>query len=707
MQSVANRDQQVGAGPSGSSAGQPPAVDGMTPLAYRAALDGLRTVAVYLVVAFHADVRLFSGGFIGVDVFFVLSGYLITRVVLGGLATGSFGVASFYSRRFRRLLPASLVVLGAVTLAWVVVASPFERGAVLSDIRAAALYVSNWHFAAESTEYFALQDSPSPVLHFWSLSVEEQFYFVWPLLMVWLWKAGDRSPLTAARRVGAAAAGLSVLSLLALWWTLHAGADDLAYYGTHTRAYQLLGGGLLAVGLQFWAWSATSELRRSIAPVVQVVALAAIFFLATDIVGANPSVRGIGAAIATISLIWSLETATGSSASGLLGRPGLVYLGQLSYATYLWHFPTTILIRRYVEMGPTLLFVVAALVSTGLAAVSQRIIELPVRSSPWLDRRGRTVIVGGLVASLLAGVFVFPMGLRTDARPTVRAAGGNVEVDPSEQRTSLEGFDPMANWEVPAGSPSAGPGPADRSCTGGVIADCVLHDGGGRRVLLLGDSHAGMLAPALRAIAKDQQWTLVMGAKTGCPWPTGLVFVRSDHEVCRQTKQSWYESVIPQFRPELVILASRATDHRVGSEYPVAAIDPEVDDASQSTLLLDSAARTIRQLAADGTSVVVIEPVPVSPVHAIECLSGARFVDECNFTADGASEAEIGLRRVADELPQVHVVDIDPLVCPRLPVCDSVLGGMTVRKDRDHITPRWSSSIAPGLQSLLSEAGVL
>src|SRR3954462_13067139 len=159
-------------------------------LPYRPYLDGLRAVAVYLVVAFHAGLARVSGGFIGVDVFFVLSGYLVTRILLGDLATrGRVRARQFYARRARRVLPAALVTLLITAIVYARVATPVERLDALGGFRASFAYVANWYFVHQSTDYFAPNVATSPVLHFWSLAVEEQFYLLWPLVLGGLWFA--------------------------------------------------------------------------------------------------------------------------------------------------------------------------------------------------------------------------------------------------------------------------------------------------------------------------------------------------------------------------------------------------------------------------------------------------------------------------------------------------------------------------------------
>ena len=676
-----------------------------TKMAYRPALDGMRAIAVYLVVAFHAGLAALPGGYIGVDVFFVLSGYLVTRIILSDLAGGSFSIATFYNRRIRRLLPAALLVLVIVALTWLLIAAPVTRESVAADIRSAALYYSNWHFAAESVDYFAQSVDSSPVLHFWSLSVEEQFYVFWPALMLLLWRVGRGDARRAALAVGLAAALLAVLSAAALVLTVQAGNLDLAYYGTHTRIYQLLAGAVLAVGVQSRQWDTVGWVMR-IAPIAQAVALAALLFLALEYTQLDPAIRGLYAAVATIIVLLTLEAGPTAAVARLLSVGVLVKLGMISYGIYLWHYPVTVVVKKFADLPPFLLTALVAILATALAALSNDLVELPIRRSRSLARRNRAVIVTGLVASLAVGLVLAPMVLASD-RPIAieaKAAGGVDVLDPAARR-SLVGFDAKVGASVPSGAPGSGAMPADSSCVSGVMADCMITSGDGKKVLLLGDSHAMMLVPALRIIGERSGLNIALAAKTGCPWQRGLVFGKSDHDACRQARAVWYSKVLNTFDPDVVLAVGRATDQPIGSSYFVQSDDPAVVGADQSELLLAATRLGLDDLRKEGRVIVLFEPVPVAEQHQGECVSGAEFADECTFLAAPASTAELGYRDFAKTIPGVADLDLDPVVCPRLPICDAVLGNTLVRIDHDHITARWSAAIADELEVALHAAG--
>jgi peptidoglycan/LPS O-acetylase OafA/YrhL len=683
---------------------------GESGLAYRPALDGVRALAVYLVLAFHAGLALGSGAFIGVDVFFVLSGYLVTSLIVTGLAEGRFRLADFYGRRVRRLLPAALVVLTVVAVLWLAIAAPLDRARAAGDVRAAALYVSNWHFADIAMDYFAANTTPSPVLHFWSLSVEEQFYLAWPLLVLAAWRLGRRSgddQRSAARRLGLLILVLLVASVAILVWLVWHGQTALAYYGTHARAYQLLAGALLAVGLRCWHWAERGgRVLAGCARVLPLAGLLALLALASDRIAMEPAVRGIGAAVAATTLLLGLELRPAGAAARLFGAAPVRYLGQISYATYLWHYPVILAIRQFVEISPKVLLVTGGLVATGLAALSQPLLEQPIRRSRRLARHARPVIAAGLAASALLGVVLLPPVLHSGRPPVVRVA--ETGVSGPEPRLPLRGFDIAEASRITPGTAADGRQPPDTSCTRVAVTECIVVRGPGKRVLLLGDSHAGMLLPPFRAIARQEGLTLALARQTGCPWHRTLVFTRSDHQVCQRVKDIWYSRVIPQFNPDVIVLVSRATDHVVGSSYPVQSVDPRLAGATQSELLAQAAEQTVRQLAVAGRTVVIVEPVPVSPTIVSSCVGTAEYADQCAFLADDTpSPAELAYRALARRLPGVHAVDIDRLTCPRLPVCDAVVAGTLVRSDHDHLTPRYSATITAQLEMLLRASGAL
>jgi peptidoglycan/LPS O-acetylase OafA/YrhL len=369
---------------------------GRSELRYRPYLDGVRALAVYLVVAFHAGLGAFPGGFVGVDVFFVLSGYLVTGILLRDLAKlGRVELRRFYARRVRRILPAACLALVGTALVYAIVATPSEMLDAFGGFRASFLYVANWFFVHQSVNYFAANVNTSPVLHFWSLAVEEQFYLLWPLGLTALYLATrrvGRMRWWVLRFVIAAAAVASAVA------AIHIGTTnvDRAYYGTDTRAYQLLAGALLALTPQLFRMG--ERARRSARWVAGFV-ITALVIVASSLVHLGPISRGIVVAVLTCVLIVAVENARGGVVLGALSAPPIAYLGRLSYGTYLWHWPIVVIATHGRTVRPVALFALSFTLATALAAMSYHLIEHPIRASTWLNRYRVPVIAAGLTTA--------------------------------------------------------------------------------------------------------------------------------------------------------------------------------------------------------------------------------------------------------------------------------------------------------------------
>ena len=551
------------------------------------ALDGLRAIAVYLVVAFHAGLTRFEGGFIGVDVFFVLSGFLITRLLLVEHAdSGRLDLPQFYARRVRRLLPASWIAIVTTSVVYLAVATPFEREAVVDDARASIFYVANWNFIREGQDYFAESIESSPFLHLWSLAVEEQFYIVWPLVMLGvlaIWRRSTR--LATGLVIGSAVCGAA--------WALWMAGDNLvrAYYGTDTRAYQLLAG----AGLAFVLTTGHGTLRparwRSVQTPALVVGLGAIVVLATSF-GVGPVDRGLLTAACTIVVIWAVVEAKPADRSSrrsipitVLSSTPMVRLGNISYATYLWHWPIVIVLGRVFEIGPLTMFVVVALTSTGLAKLSMDLVERPIRRAGRNSTRRRDLltIAAAIATTLALGLAIVPAILRSDvamlravdrpgfssttpgADPPVAPVGNadaltdgqtanetpsNEAADDSAATTAAPAtppttpvdeqqgellplpFGPAPTEPIPVPD-DVGQGPVDTEyveksgCVNevpDVVDDCVTVSGSGERVLLIGDSHATKLNAAFSEYADVNDLTFATISGNGCPWQDGLLY---------------------------------------------------------------------------------------------------------------------------------------------------------------------------------------
>jgi len=660
---------------------------------YRPHLDGLRTIAVYLVVAFHAGADRFAGGFIGVDVFFVLSGFLVTQILLRDLyGFGRVGLSRFYSRRFRRLLPASFVMLAVTAVVYSAIASPSEMLDALDAIRASFLYVANWFFVHEASDYFADDINASPVVHFWSLAIEEQFYVAWPLLLTGLFVAtrrAGRHRWNVIRAVVALGALLSVVAALRL-----SGSElDRAYYGTDTRAYQLLAGALLALSPSVLV--ASNRLRRGLA-LVAGAAIAALALLATALDGLDPIERGAATVAVTVALIVAIESPHGGPVKWALSLPPVTYLGRISYGTYLWHWPVIVVAARGFDPSPASMFAISALVATALASLSFQLLERPVRSASLLDRYRGAVIAGGLAASLAGALVVAPAVLDRDDGGATVAEGTAVETG---TRVPAD-----LDWE---GARRDRPDFPD--CYEAPVEDCVVVRGSGPTVAVMGDSHARMWLPGFEELARERGWTLAATLRPVCAWQDDLYYAEEDTEPCRVRKADWTERVLPAIDPDVVIVVNRQLDD---PQDPVDLVGPDGlvtagTPAYEATLGTTTRA-TVARLRADGRRVVIIEPTPGANFDPLECLSSARYLDECRYVANvQPTRSERLFRAVADEDGGVWSLDLDRLVCPYLPICDPLIDGLIVKRDAGHLTQSYARTLSDDIAGVLDAEAIL
>jgi len=486
-----------------------PAAPRSSRLAHLPALDGLRGVAVAVVLLFHAGFSWAKGGFLGVSMFFTLSGFLITSLLLrewGG--DHRIDLRAFWSRRFRRLMPAALATLAGVSvLAWVV-GSHEQLHTLRLDVWAAVAYVANWRFLYAGRSYADLWSAPSPVQHFWSLAVEEQFYFFYPLLAFAALKAGGRRLLAWALAIGA---GASVV------WAVHLrGHLDRVYYGTDTRMAELLAGGLLALWWTHRAAAPDAPATRRGRGAVLALGLVGLLGSAAlwPTVGQTSSfvTRGLLPLQALLSVA-AIASAVrpGPVASALSWRP-LVALGTVSYGVYLYHWPVFITLtpaRTHLAQVP--LFLLRVAVTGALAVLSYRFLEQPVRRRRVLTswRVVPSAAFAAVAVALVAAVVTVQVPASTVAYADVPLGGHNVTVE---------------HVAPAAASPVVPVSPAHLAASLGTVSSTTSAVPPGpvpHAIMILGDSGMFDVSEALTALYAHLGTTTVVNAS----WP-GWDFTR-------------------------------------------------------------------------------------------------------------------------------------------------------------------------------------
>jgi peptidoglycan/LPS O-acetylase OafA/YrhL len=688
-------------------AGSAPGADA---LAYRPHLDGLRAVAVYLVLLFDAGSDRFSGGYVGVDVFFVLSGFLLTHVLLRGLAgRGSVRFRQFYSRRVRRLLPAAFVALVVTAFVYTAVASPVEVGDAVGGFKAAFLGVANWYFIHHSTDYVAADVATNPVLNFWSIAVAEQFALLWPLLLGGLFLVARRF---GRRRWAVIRAAVALAAVASLLWALLLRTDqpDRAYYGTDARAYQLLAGALIA--LTPAAVARLSRFPRA-ARRAGIVAIAGLFLLASAWVHFDAIERGAAVTVVTVVLLAALEAGAGGLLQRALSAGPMVYLGKISYGTYLWHWIVILLLVRFFHPSPISSVAMAALVATALASLSFHLMERPVRESGVLDRHRLQVIVTGLVASVIGAAIVVPAIVDPSSASSVAPAVGTGTVGAGAVASGFAAVPSSLDFEA---IKRAFPKPV--GCYGEAPSACTVVHGRGARVLLMGDSHAEMLIPTFEAIARSRDLTLSVSVHLGCPWQRDLyaqpliATAAQRLAACERMKGDAYDRVIPALDPDVVVLMNQGYEQ---PGYPGGYLGPDGQlltpgSAAETAWVTKATTDSVHALEQGGRKVVLLEPIPraPAPLDTLDCLSSAKVVAECRYVASTEpTDVERRYRALDKADDDMWSMDLDRLVCPYLPICDPIVDHEVVTTDGAHLTRDFAAALAAPVADALENNAIL
>ncbi len=660
---------------------------------YRPELDGLRSIAVFLVVAFHAGLASFSGGFVGVDLFFVLSGFLVTNVIMTEVGTGDFKVFRFYSRRVRRLLPSAIATIVGASILLVAVATPAARLRALPDAKAASLYFANWHFLSQSQDYFAAEDTAGPFQHFWSLAIEEQFYIAFPILILALAKLTGFT----ARFERYLLASAAVLLGLGIGRQLQTGRSNTnyAYFATDARIYQILAGVVLALLVRKYGLPRLGFLSW--------IGIASLVFLSMQVDSLTPSSRGLLACAASVGIVTGLEAKEHGALNQLLRRPALVYLGGISYSIYLWHWPFVVAAKVvFPTISPAALFSFVALAATAAAALSDVLLERPIRSTKSLRTVPQITVALGLVLSVTTALVLVPPILENDrpafasgAIPAAPDAGGGAALTPVPANLDWQ----AAVTDVPV----------EPDCIHKDVTDCILVEGEGLRIHLVGDSHAKTLIPLFEKLAEEHDWTFSATVIGGCPWQEGMLYVDNElrTERCKEQQTDWYDRIIPELDPDIVFLFHRAyRDPAFGRE--MSRFDGPVEDMSQAEFISIMSEQTVDDLVEEGRRVVIIEPIPVSSNDPTECLSGATYLEDCAFEATiGYPKSEDTYGYLDTRSESVLSLDIDTIVCPDFPTCLPMVDDLIVRRDRHHLTGTFSEHIANDVYDLLDASGIL
>ncbi len=694
--------------------------------ATRKDIQALRALAVGLVVLNHLWPARLPGGYVGVDVFFVISGYLISKHLLGELERSNrINLGQFYSRRIRRLLPAATLVASVSLLAaWALL--PFSRWlAIAQETIASVLYVENWVLAAKSVDYSAHNEAASTVQHYWSLSVEEQFYLVWPLLFLGLSLAAIRFRL---RRRALLALGVVLVCALALtfciWFTYSNRSP--AYFVTPARAWEFGAGALIALG----GPHAMAALRLrlpdhhlAISGTAQYLGYGLIAYsaLAYNEQTFFPGFAAVVPVAGTVLVIASGPNSPFWSPNQLLSARPIQLLGDVSYSLYLWHWPLIVLAPALVghSLG-TRDKAVLLVAAVALAYLSKKFIEDPGRTK--LLRGAKPIRVFAAMAVAAAVVAALCGGLLLNFGKAQAAEAAKLESLIGEPCHGARSLDPRNNCSDPFGAakvanigPNEAPGfdaPECHPATDPIVFEDlkILREcdftGGAKpeaTVWLVGDSHAEQWKSALYELARLHKWKLKESLVGGCPYidVKRVAFMGADatdphsQQRCLQWSRQVTERIV-QERPDMVFASSFGAAEAVDDGTGRSQLDQYNDAVTKRFLDWTRA----------GSKIYVLRDIPLTLHHSSpDCvaLNHQRPTECANARSAALVPDPVANAARGMAMPSVKVLDLSDQFCDDQN-CYAVIGGLQVYADNDHAARSYIRSLVPVLSQRFNEA---
>lgn len=648
---------------------------------YRADIDGLRAVAVIAVIVFHARFFPFSGGFVGVDVFFVISGFLITSIIKKEADRNDFSIAKFYERRIRRIFPALFFLLLAITPLALAVLLPVETIRFGQTLLSTALFAANIYFW-QNTGYFAPSAERNPLLHTWSLAVEEQFYIFFPLFLLLLLKLPRRAALLCL-------GGVVLASLLLAEWQLGTRATAV-FYLLPTRAWELLLGTVLAL----------ATLRTPSNAVATSAGAAGLALIAASVVLYSPYMDFPGFAavppcLGTVLVLYAGQRSSGVVARALSFRP-VRFVGKISYSLYLWHLPPLVLARIHLDRELTALESLTLIGAATIASViSWRYVETPFRRVGKADVRWRVIGVG-VTASVVFSLLGF--GLIASRGAAARFAPEVVVADAAQ---------------LDRGYPPTCVGPY---ATGSSCADAPFE------VLVWGDSHAAHYFAGIAQRAAAAGLDARLQWSDGCPavldavpvtLPTGNATLGAParrSEECAAINDEMLEVIRGNQSIKAVALAGAWDFWAMGVDigtneqrYLAARESSEIGVDESRRVLRKGLERTIDELQKLGLQVLLLGQVPDYTRSPSECMARAyaagAAIDGCRLTRDAALERSAWSRDLLRQLAAAHgaaVFDPSARLCAGSQ-CLIEAGGTPFYRDSDHLSPEGSLFLGDAL----------
>jgi peptidoglycan/LPS O-acetylase OafA/YrhL len=614
-------------------------------------VQGLRALAILFVLGFHGHLGL-SSGFVGVDVFFAISGFVITGVLLRQLThADSVGLAAFYTRRVKRILPALAVMVTLVVTLGIYFAPIGALHITSLTAVAAAVFGANWYEAYLPDGYFAVSSAGDPLLHTWSLGVEEQFYLAFPVVLLLAWLAGRRLHASRASAIAVVAVASVASFVLAVWWWRH--DSTVAFYASPARAWEFGAGALTALLAPAW-----SRLSTSRATILAALALPPLLASSLHVTPGGPT--GLAIPVLAACVLMAAGTRANVVSRALSARP-LVAVGNLSYSLYLWHWPLIVFARA---IFPTTSWAVQAAVVASLAPAiaSYRLIENPIRHG---------LVQGRRVVALAAVCVVAPAGAAVATLPASLLATGPYTM--AQHEDTVRRCDSAA----PFGSPHRA------QC-----AFTVARPKG--TVVLIGDSNAGHFTEPIVRAGNALGFDVDVVTMSKCPFlPVELSADGADGASC-ETHNAVSLASLSRARPSLVIVGNRGdawieeSANRLGRPL-------STDPTRKARLYERALRREVRTLTASGIPVVVVHPVPRIPLDESGCASILLVIGRCSGSVSRSSvDAELERTLNAEHtalrgIRSASLLDLEGEICAGA-TCSAKRNGVLMYRNENHLS---------------------
>lgn len=683
---------------------------------YRTDIQGLRAIAVGTVLLYHAGMPWMPGGYVGVDVFFVISGFLITGGIVRELRKdGRLSLKNFYIRRMARILPAAtLVLVLTVMAAWLLLPETRWRE-VGMDAVASGLYFVNWLFAESSIDYLAQDQAPSPLQHFWSLAVEEQFYIVWPVLLMLV---GWLSLKLNFRLQKGLLVALGIVGLPSFLWSVYYTAENPggAYFVTTTRMWELAIGAGLAIIV-----SRAPGPPKFAAALVSWVGLGAIIGAAVIYTEATPfpSYAALLPTLGAAAVIWGGHSGGNMGAGLVLNRWPMVQLGEISYSLYLWHWPLLIITAGVIgELSPLagLTVIVGALIPAWL---STRYVEVPAQYAVLNFKKsssdnekltfGSLFTLVGLVPAVLLAVAVpppppaatvefVPAQIGNEKAPILGAAALALDPALGQPADTYATYSPSAADainDLPISTLSGCNQGFDESAA----EACIYGDPDSEfLVALVGDSHAEHWVPAFKNLSEKNGWRLETYTKSACALAEGVPY-NYTQKMIYESCADWNDAVMAQLqaRKPDVVLTSSLVYHMMVDGSPA-------NERNRVTAFASAVNAQWRVLNDSGVQVITIADTPDMGIVVPDCVAqNEATLTACSTPRDQALAYSGVFEDLASQgLPAVTKLDMNDMICPAAD-CSPIIGNVLVYRDKGHLTATYSRTLSGPLEAKLLE----